>query len=229
MLAKIENIYLSILRVVILVSATLALLVAAFALVSSVPSMLRWVGISQPEKALGGNLREFIAEQKITETKASSSVEGGDQLAVLPKIAHSAEIIHKYLGDRAQLSERDWRTGLQNVANDFVLDGDAYADSVFRVAKELEASTGAPLSEERVLQLFDWNTERFRDDLEQKRLSEAQEASNFWVKLAVAGTGFLTFVAIIFIFLFVKIERNLRPARGFMGEPGFVDEGGVDN
>ena len=61
---------------------------------------------------------------------------------------------------------------------------------------------------------MEWNATKFRNDLEMKRLREAQEASEFWVKLAAAGTGFLTFVAIIFIFLFVKIERNLRPLRG---------------
>lgn len=227
MLARIEEAYLSILRVVILVSATIALIVAAFGLISSVPSMLRWAGISQPEKALGGSLREFIAEQQITDTEAAQDSGNVEVYTIMPKISEAAEIIHKYLEGRAELTERDWRIGLQSTSEEFFADQEAYADSVLRVAMELKASKGNPLSEERVLQLMDWNAAKFRNDLEMKRLGEAQEASEFWVKLAAAGTGFLTFVAIIFIFLFVKIERNLRPLRGSnWDQSGVSDETG---
>ena len=213
MLARIEEVYLSILRVVILVSATLALVAAAFALISSIPSMLRWAGIAQPEQAYGGSLREFIAEQNIADVEVATEGSGDEFYVILPAINEAASIIHGYLGDRAEMSERDWRIGLQRVADDFFADDEAYAESALRLAKELKASKGSPLNEQRVLQLFDWNTERFRMDLETKRLAEAQEVSQFWVKLAAAGTGFLTFVGIIFIFLFVKIERNLRSLR----------------
>lgn len=224
MLARIEEAYLSLLRVVILVSATIALIIAAFGLISSVPSMLRWAGISQPEKALGGTLRDFISEQRITNTEAVQDSGNVEVYAIMPQISEAGEIIHIYLEGRADITERDWRIGLQSTADEFFADREAYADSVLRVAMELKASKGNPLSEERVLQLMDWNATRFRNDLEMKRLGEAQEVSEFWVKLAAAGTGFLTFVAIIFIFLFVKIERNLRPPPNLVGDQ--ISDGG---
>lgn len=225
MLAKIENMYLSILRVVILVSATIALIVAAVGLVSSVPSMLRWAGITQPQKALGGSLRQFIDEQKITDTEAAEDSGGSttETYYILPDLQTAAGILYRYLGGKGSLSERDWRIGLQAAADDFGMEADAYAESVLRLAQELKASKGKPLTEQKTIELVDWNTQQFRSDLEVKRMAEAQEGAEFWVKLAAAGTGFLAFVAIIFIFLFVKIERNLRaPLRS--AEPLAEDE-----
>jgi len=210
MLVKMENAYLSILRVVILVSATIALIVAAVGLISAAPSMLRWAGIAQPEKASGGSLREFIEEQKITETAVAEDSDQPQPDLMSPVIRDASSTIFSYLKGTGKLTQKEWATGLQQVSSEFVLDSSDYENSVLRLAEELKSSKGKSLTESKVLNLLDWNTSRFRDDLEIKRMTEAQESSEFLVKLAAAGTGFLAFVAIIFIFLFVKIERNLR-------------------
>ena len=73
MLLRLETAYLNALRVLILIAATIALLLAGFGLVSAIPPLLRWTGITESDQPSGGTLGEFIDEQKITGTESTTS------------------------------------------------------------------------------------------------------------------------------------------------------------
>lgn len=212
MLTKIETFYLAILRVIILVAATLALIGTIIGGIGAVPAVLRMMGVSH-EAPTGGTLGQFIAEQKITETKVTASSDentAAEGTTALPDIRAAASTIKAYLRSRGVVEEAAWRKGLQEIADGFAGNAGEYAASVRNLAEQLPKSKGKPLSEERVAQLIDWHKARFEADLSRQAAEEAQSNAQFFVSLGAAGAAFLTFVMIIFIFLFVKIERSLR-------------------
>ncbi|MBY8823794.1 hypothetical protein [Sphingomonas colocasiae] len=208
MLAKLEQVYLGILRVVILVAATVALLVAGFGLASAIPPLIRSSGLTETSKPNGGTLAEFIAEQKITETVSDAPKDV--EAFILPDLKAAAKILHTYLGQRTTTKLTDWEKGLQSFADEMPGHSLTYATSVLDVANQLKISKGKPLSEERVAQLVDWHKNRFEANVSARAASEVEANARFWLTLGGAGAAFLAFVLIIFIFLFVKIERSLR-------------------
>lgn len=209
MLAKLERAYLGLLRVVILIAATVALVVAILGAASAVPPLLRWSGITETTKPTGGTLSDFISEQKITETASSPTTETAVEPFILPDITAAAKIIKAYLKD-STISEKEWRSGLQRLADQVVGHSTEYAESLKDLAEQLETSKGKPLSEARVTQLIDWHKTRFETDVAARAAAEAEGNAKFWVTIGLAGAAFLAFVLIIFVFLFVKIERSLR-------------------
>jgi hypothetical protein len=211
MLVSLEKVYLGILRVVILILATLALIVTVGGLTSATPEFLRWSGFSQSEKPTGGTLGEFIAEQKV-----GASMSAGDQnetsgaLAsqVLPAIKSAVANISKYPGvrvDQASLTK-----SLQQKADSTQGHGEEYAGSLRGLTDELVHSTGSPLSAERVGALIDWHHDHFMADLAVKESEQTTSQSRMMLKLGFSASAFLAFILMIFVFIFVKIERNLR-------------------
>jgi len=209
MLAKLERAYLGLLRVVILIAATVALVVAILGAASAVPPLLRWSGITETTKPTGGTLSDFISEQKITETASSPTTETTVEPFILPDITAAAKIIKAYLKD-STISEKEWRSGLQRLADQVVGHSTEYSESLKDLAEQLKTSKGKPLSEARVTQLIDWHKARFETDVAARAAAEAEGNAKFWVTIGLAGAAFLAFVLIIFVFLFVKIERSLR-------------------
>jgi len=212
MLSRLETLYLGLLRGFILIVATLALVAAALLVVSSVPELLTRVGITktQPESS---SLAQFIAEQKPTEANQDAE-EAPAEVPVDPAIKEAAGNFHSYLGGRATVSVKDWEQGLQAYKNDFSPEiGNDYASSLKRLSEELKASQGKPLSEKRVGALIDWHKNRFVAARAAEQAERAGADAAFMFKMEAAFAAFVLFAFITFIFLFVRIERNLRLVR----------------
>lgn len=212
MLEKLERVYLGALRIIILITATLALLAAIGGLASLVPTVIQWSGLGASEAPTGGTLGQFISEQKITETSASTAdgETGTSEPVTYSDISQAARDIDTYLGKRGSISREEWASSLQRQALNMDDQGFAYAADVRRLTGQLLKSKGKPLSEDKLFELLNWHSERFKQNLASLRASDAEASAVFWIKLGTAGAAFLAFISIIFIFLFVKIERNLR-------------------
>lgn len=210
-LEKLENIYLGALRVIILIAATIALLASIGGLISVFPTVISWTGFGQEEAPPGGTLGQFIDEQKITDTAAELEADvKNSKKIIFPDLAKSASIIKNYLGKSGSIKEDLWASSLQSQA---MLMGDQsfdYSKDVLRLSEQLKKSKGKPLSEEKVAQLFSWHGDRYKADLEALALAKTETNAGFWIRLGASGAAFLVFVLIIFVFLFVKIERSLR-------------------
>ena len=218
MLGKLETLYLGVLRGFILIVATLALVAAVLLIVTSVPQLMTRMGLTASEPQ-SSSLAEFIAEQK----PVGDPVEGeavGAELLVNPVIRDAAQNFHGYLGQRATATAKDWEQGLQRYRDSFPIDiADDYAISVRRLSEELRASRGKPLSEQRVGALVEWHKNRFAENQAAEVAERAAADAAFKLKIASAFGAFMLFVFITFIFLFVRIERNLRLVRVQVGEP----------
>lgn len=210
MLAKLERAYLNILRVVILIAATIALVIAAFGLVTAVPPLLKRSGLTSDGVTTGGSLQDFIKEQKITETTSDVDASAPIEPLVLPDIREAARLFHSYLGKNASFTEDDLRRALSENATAMTGHAEEYAASIKGIAQQLKASKGKPLSETRVLQLIGWHKDRFAADIAAEEAEMAEGNAKFWTALGVAGACFLGFILIVFVFIFVKIERSLR-------------------
>ena len=214
MLSKLESGYLSLLRAVILVAATVSLVIAAIAIVVAIPKFIQSTGMTQMAALSGGTLSEFVAQQKSsgTESVAQDAATDAAETTVLafPEIQAAAKDVKIYLGQRSQLSEDDITMSLQKGADSLAMYGREYGRSVQQLAADLRASKGKPLSERRVFQLLDWHHQNFQTDIERRETEKAAGSAQFWIAATMAGAAFLAFVLTVFVFLFVKIERNLR-------------------
>jgi hypothetical protein len=210
-LEKLEHIYLGALRITILIAATVALLASIGGLVSVFPTILEWSGLAQDSEPSGGTLGQFIEEQKITETSPEAQSEPESSATnTFPDIEQAAAKIKKYLGNRSEMSASYWASSLQSQAVAMDDQGLDYAKDVLRLSEQLQKSKGKPLSEAMVVRLFSWHLERFQADLEARAIAKAEANAAFWIRLGASGAAFLAFVLIVFVFLFVKIERSLR-------------------
>ena len=101
--------------------------------------------------------------------------------------------------------------GLQEFSNS--VDGyqEDYESSLLSLSEELIRSKGEPLSEERIGQLIEWHHANFQSYVSLKESSEEEGRYGIWSSLTSVATAFGFFVGLIFLFLFIKIERNLRP------------------
>jgi len=212
MLSRLETLYLGLLRGFILIAATLALVAAAFLIVSSVPELLTRIGVTktQPQSS---SLSEFIAEQKPAQGSPDIE-EAAAETPIDPAIKEAAGNFHNYLGSLATVPLKNWQQGLQGYKNEFSPEiGNDYASSVKRLSEELKASQGKPLSEKRVIALVDWHKNRFVADRAAEQAEKAAADAAFVFKMEAAFAAFMLFAFITFIFLFVRIERNLRLVR----------------
>jgi hypothetical protein len=85
-----------------------------------------------------------------------------------------------------------------------------YGEDLLRLARQLDRSTGKPLTDERLFQLIDFHLTTFQANVQAKEQAKAANIAASLSKLVLAGAAFLVFVLVLFSFLFVKIERNLR-------------------
>lgn len=214
MLNRLESAYLSILRVVILVAATLALVVAAFAMIASAPFFASQLGISGELE--GGGLAQFVEEQRGYEGTAQSYGSDDDYSrsytisaslqASARRLANYAKTHHDFDISVSQLEQ-----SLAASQEQFPLEyyGD-YEDSVERLSKELENAEGTPLSMEKLDELTQWHDQNFRMAVAEKEAAKGEELMGAITAFGTAGGAFLVFVFLVFCFLFVRIERNLR-------------------
>lgn len=224
MLTRLETAYLGLLRVVVLIAATIALLIAALGSISAIPPLLRWSGITETQKPNGGTLRDFIDEQRITETTSEAPTATETSRLVLPDVKAAARTIKTYLGRRSATPQSQWESGIQDLADQLPGREAAYGESVRELTSQLLTSKGKALSEARIAQLVDWHKSRFEGEIQRRAATEAEGIARFWLTVASAGGAFLAFILIVFIFLFVRIERSLRLVRVSHEQPPQMDE-----
>jgi hypothetical protein len=221
MLEKIETTYLAAMRVIVLVAATLALLVVVGGLVVGAPQLSAALGATASEpKVEGVDLATFVAEQKAA--TAGTSVDGTasaaeDEPIIVPgKLGQAGRIFADYLlkhhginVDRVTL-----QLNLLERRNQLPIEVQtAYEDSLLKLARDLEASTGRPLSPENTYALVEWHASRVQAAAEQAAAERVASAARGTAALVEAGTALIAFIIILFFFVFVKIERNLRLVR----------------
>lgn len=217
MLSRIETFYLAILRVVILIIATAALVVAVLGVIGAAPTLLRVTGLTKTD-VRGGTLGAFISEKKLSATpRAGTDAQGastGSAADADQRVVAAGDMIARYLGSSAQMTTADWQRGMtgseQAISPDQV---GAYRDSEKDLAGQLEASHGRKLTEAQVIELVDWHTKTFVANAQAEQARAASSLTTAGLSLGVAVSAFVVFILIAFAFLFVKIERSLRVVR----------------
>lgn len=220
MLTKIENAYLNILRVVVLVAATLALLGAALGLVRSVPLLVDLVNPKASATSVpGATLGDFVAQKQLAGVSPGSAPAGAATSDDVPSgIKKAVQSLAHY--DKTRLGSVLDSAGATRVFVNFrgempsdVQDG--YADSTAALMAQLDSSRGTPLSIDMLNELIEWHATKFKEAAVAHEATKAEETTTATQSLLVAAIGFGVFIAIIFCFIVVKIERNLRLVRTF--------------
>jgi hypothetical protein len=220
MLSKIEVAYLGILRVVLLIAATAALLVTIVATAAALPAIGRAVGITGHQDPRGASLREFIDSKNLTEVQANDSTESGSsassQAEPLPRdLATASRNVARYAAKNGdpQITQAQWDEAFRGEL-DSIPDNirSTYAADVLRLSEQLERSKGRPLSNQHLAELIDFHHAKFLASAQEERTAEAASAAASMFSIMLAGGAFVIFILILFNFIFVKIERNLRPA-----------------
>lgn len=220
-LTRLENLYLNILRVVILVLATVLLLGAVGLAVYAAPKLM-------PE-ASGADERKLVSGDSLQDYRRALS--GGEAAAALPSeadaVAASSKIdgriktaagaiaayIQKSSGHAVPLAGVETFLAERQTSLPESLQGD-YADSLVRLGNDLRAAK-APVDD--LDGLIDWHFERFtaaKAEAEAEELRQAAEAAakqqTALAMGAAAASLFVMFLLLVFGFVLVKMERNLR-------------------
>ena len=217
MLARLESAYLSLLRVVILVAATLALVVAVFGIVVSAPYFAGQLGIRGDTD--GGDLAQFVSEQRGADDASNSSYEGSDmtpvytvsallqtsasRIVAYAKKHHSKDLVTAEIEKALASSQEQIPLGYQL----------EYEQSVDRLTQQLAVAKGTPLSMQKLGELLEWHDQRFQQAIAEREASKGEELVTAITAFGTAGGAFIVFVFLVFCFLFVRIERNLRLVR----------------
>lgn len=224
MLNKLEALYLNILRVVIIVLATVLLAVAAIGAVVAAPMLLSSFGGGEADAAR--LVRNDSLNDYLNRNPGSPGVAAQDQAALEDRtrdadrrFKEAAANIVRYVKAKTgmappeagvidyiqTLSDR-LPTGLQ----------DRYADSLLSLSKDLVQAPTATTPVD-VDQLIQWHFDQFSAAAEtamQQDASRAIEEQARRQTAVLAGTAaagfFMMFLLLVFVFVLVKIERNLR-------------------
>ena len=218
MFAKLEDFYLSILRVAIVIVAGLALLAAFGSLIASGAALLPKFGTGTTLS--GGNLEEYISEQKaLGSTDAAADESNG-----IDEASRQIDLPSSFLEDATKLyidyvKRIDKTVVSKKVAEDVVFAQvseigfeyrEDFQNSYLTLLRQLQDSKGKPLTRERFAELLVWHFDRFQADV--ALASDDGELSKVeaWDWFTKAGMSFLVFIAIASYFLFVRVERHLR-------------------
>lgn len=215
MLTRLEDFYLNALRVIVLAVATLAVVVFAFSVIQLGPSILGSLGVTPPRGVSQANLGEFIRQSR--GANIDLDVTTADQPNLIPgELDQAASLIAQY-GNRHIQGGVNKSAVLASLVEHYRSLPDAYqgryAGSVLKFAEQLSASTGTPLSLGRLENALAWHAAQFYEAAqtdEQSRIEDALRAEGA-LRLAIISAAFFMFV--IFFFVVVKIERNLRLVR----------------
>jgi hypothetical protein len=230
-LDKLEGLYLNILRVTILVLATVMLVVSVLAVINAAPKLLPSFGSSDARTLVGGaSLKDFRDEQQSatpTATGDATTTPAPTDDKIDSRIATAATNLISWgtkNGNNFQLAavERVLDRNQKGLAD--TLQGD-YADSLVRLSQDVLSSGRAG---DDVNVLINWHLQRFT--AAQAKAAQADEAraaktaierQKALIMAGAAASAFLIFLILLFVFVLVKIERNLRivMVRSASGEP----------
>ena len=218
MLDKIEAAYLALMRVIILVAATAALAAAVVGLVTAAPMIARQLGTHTTGQVQGADLASYIdAERGGGVPTVVDPGSGAPVTRIIPgELAKAANLIAAYARDRAH--ERLDVPTLELALADKHAQIDpayqkAYDESVLVLANDLSMSAGAALSTDRIDQLIEWHFSKFADGITHNTTRIALKNARGLIGLYVTAGSLACFILVLFFFLFVKIERNLRIVR----------------
>lgn len=225
MLNRLEGLYLNILRVVIIVLATVLLVAATIGLVIAGPMLLSsFGGETNAERLVSGdNLQTYLGNGSGAQSGASSAMDTAEveQRAAEAdrRYREAATNIARYMKAKAgvEIVEPAVTDYLQGKGDQLPMGlGDKYADSVLGLSQDLVRSPATtPLVD--VDQLIEWHHARFAqaaDEAAQRDALKQAEAMQRRITAVAAATGavvlFGMFLLMVFVFVLVKIERNLR-------------------
>ena len=207
MLSRIETLYLNLLRAFIIVLATIALGASLLFAASAIPSLVDRMGDAKADTSTL-TLSRFVTEQRPT---AQQDAEETYQAPVDPVIAHAARNVKSYLGSRSTITVKTFEEVFaKSQASIAVISRPDYGNSLLNLSEELKASRGKPLSEARVMSLLGWHESRFTAEWEKEAAQKTDADVAFKSRLWAAGAAFFAFILVIFVFLFVRVERNTR-------------------
>jgi hypothetical protein len=215
-----ENFYLNILRVSILVLATLFLLGAVIGLVNAVPKLVPQSRSADARTLVSGaSLKDYRAENRAATPSDSNPLATStpaEPQKIDSRIATASRSFVAWgtkTGHDLSLAnvEQVLNSKQQSLADK--LQGD-YADSLVNFSREVLASAR---SDDDINALIDWHLAKFsaaeaaEADAEQARAVKTAAARQDALMLAEAsGVAFVAFLLLLFVFVLVKIERNLR-------------------
>lgn len=217
MLEKIESLYLAVVRVIVLVAATLAMVAFVIGLSVSAPMLLEKSGLSTGgAQVKSGDLAEFIKDRRgesaeLSEVQPAPSDDA--KLATTPGIMKAAKLLDGYIDGRLEMigDQSALESILMSKRDDIPLEYQArYEKSLTSLFDQLQQSKGTPLKPERLDELIDWHLERFKASAAADKIDRDANVAKALAGAGVAAASLLAFLLIIFFFVFVKIERNLR-------------------
>ncbi|RYF99700.1 MAG: hypothetical protein EON94_10845 [Caulobacteraceae bacterium] len=225
MLGKLETLYLNILRVGILVLATVLLVVAVIGAVIAGPMLLSSFGGGETNAARmvrDDSLRDYLGQG----TGAPGAADAGDTARIEEdarrsdrRIREAAANISRYVQAKQGFAPVTAAvTGYIQERYDSLPESlsDRYADSILKLSEDL---TGAPTSAAPVDvdQMIDWHFGQFTRAAEEAQQRDALRAVEDQARRgtamaagAAAVSFFMMFLLLVFVFVLVKIERNLR-------------------
>lgn len=215
LLSRIEGFYLSILRVIILAAATIALVVVVLGFVRSAPLLAQQLGMKAAEQqTTGGNLSEFISQKRTEGIEASAPEPSAAGAPVIPKnIKEAVSLLARY--DKERLGEDLNVSGAEGVlmerfdALPTEYQG-AYGESIKGIMEQLTASKGKPLTMDQINEMINWHDQKFQANVEAQTAKRAADNVSAVQAMIVSAVALMVFLLIVFCFIFVKIERNLR-------------------
>lgn len=220
MFAKLEDLYLSILRIAVLIVAGLALIAAVGSLLASGAALLP--DFKYQSELSGGKLEDYVSEQKIlTQTDAEIAADaliGADgapsQIDLPASFLNEATTLYiNYIKriDNSVMSKKAAEDVIFEQVSDIAFEHRTdFQNSFLSLLRQLRDSKGKPLTRERLDNLLSWHHDRFQAEV--GLLSDDSDFSKVeaWDWFTKAGMAFLIFVAITSYFLIVRVERHLR-------------------
>ena len=217
MISKLEELYLSVLRVSVVIVAGLALIAAVVSLIAGAYSLTPSFG--SQDSISGGKLEDFIAEQKAaspeiqgTSEEIDSEPQTRDELpsSFITKVAKLYVDYLKRIDGTVITDDAAARVIFDIMADIAIEDREQYQTSFLALLTQLRDSKGKPLSQEKFFELLEWHHERFKSETMSRSAGSELSMMAAWDWLTKAGIAFLMFLAVATYFLFVRVERHLR-------------------
>lgn len=224
MLNKLEALYLNILRVVIIVLATVLLAVAVIGAVVAGPMLLSSFGGGEADAAR--LVRNDRLNDYLNRNSGSPGVSTQDQAALEDRtrdadrrFKEAAANIVRYVKAKTGMAppEAGVIDYIQTLSDRLPASlQDRYADSLLSLSKDLVQAPTATTPVD-VDQLIQWHFDQFSAAAETAMQQDATRAIEEQARrqtAVLAGTAaagfFMMFLLLVFVFVLVKIERNLR-------------------
>lgn len=223
-LSRIEGFYLSILRVIILAAATIALVIVVIGFVRSAPLLIQQLGMGASQQQMtGGSLSEFVGEKRAEGIETAAAPEIAGRPEAPQTIKDAVALLARYDKERlGQELDVDVATGVLMERHD-ALPSEyqaAYGASIKRLMEQLVASKGSPLQMDQINELMNWHDQKFQSNVESQAAKKAADNVAALQAMGVSAVALLVFLLIVFCFIFVKIERNLRLVQIMDRTPG---------